>query len=80
MRITVDLGILSLFTTPIAVCDITNGLSYRQNFRYVHLYEEYGLLILYDIIRSKGRGAPKIRYELSSFGKSFLEHFQSLEQ
>lgn len=79
MKISVELKFLSQFLTPMAACDLDNELSYRHNIRIVHRYEKYGLLNLYDFVRSKGRGAPKIRYELTSFGKSFLEHFEKRE-
>jgi len=79
MKIIIDIGFLEKFTIPKAVCDINNELSYRQNHRYTHRYEKYGLLKLMDVIRSDGKGAPKIVFGLTSFGKELLNHFNSFQ-
>jgi len=80
MKIIIDVDFLEFFLEPKAVIDIKNELSYRQNHRYTHRYEKYGLLKLKEVIRSDSKGAPRIIFELTSFGKELLNHFSNYTQ
>ena len=77
MRIIIDLDHLAQFFEPKYVSELKkyNNLGYRQNHRNTHRLLELGLIEIDRIEPSKTKGAPRIYYKISNFGKDIYERF-----